>query len=139
MPIANRTNVYLTGGYYFVKKNGSPTLYVTEIPVVIDAGVESQVANNFLVYTNAKVGLGAYQNSDASLLASMVVLAIALNKILLSPHSLYTLLSTQDLALLHSLLQKADFVKCYITEKVGFCRGKIKIFLIIPAGLPGIK
>jgi hypothetical protein len=24
------------------------------------------VANNFLVYTNAKVGLGAYQNSDAS-------------------------------------------------------------------------
>ncbi|MEH2406117.1 hypothetical protein [Nostoc sp.] len=106
---------------------------------MIDPGVESQVANNFLVYTNAKVGLGAYQNSDASLLASMVVLAIALNKILLSPHSLYTLLSTQDLALLQSLLQKADFVKCYITEKVGFCRGKIKIFLIIPAGFPGIK
>ncbi|MEI1374881.1 hypothetical protein PQG02_05015 [Nostoc sp. UHCC 0926] len=73
------------------------------------------------------------------LLASMVVLAIASNKRLLSPHSLYTLLSTQDLALLHSLLQKADFVKCYITEKAGFCRGKIKIFLIIPAGLPGIK
>ncbi|MEH2060302.1 MAG: hypothetical protein V7K97_30070 [Nostoc sp.] len=32
----------------------------------IGAGVDEEVANNFLVYTNAKVGLGAYQNSDAS-------------------------------------------------------------------------
>ncbi|MEH2383965.1 MAG: hypothetical protein V7K27_34605 [Nostoc sp.] len=32
----------------------------------IGAGVESEVAKNFIVYTNAKVGLGAYQNSDAS-------------------------------------------------------------------------
>lgn len=69
----------------------------------------------------------------------MVILAIASNKRLLSPHSLYTLLSTQDLALLHSLLQKAGFVKCYITEKAAFCRGKIKRFLFILAGLPGIK
>lgn len=69
----------------------------------------------------------------------MMVLTIASNKRLLSPHSLYTLLSTQDLGFFHSLLQKADFVKCYITEKADFCRGKIKIFLIIPAGLPGIK
>ena len=33
---------------------------------MIGAGIESEVANNFLVYTNAKVGLGAYQNNDAS-------------------------------------------------------------------------
>lgn len=69
----------------------------------------------------------------------MAVLAIALNKRLLSPQSVYTLPSTQDSALLHSLLQKAGFVKCYITDKACFCRGKIKLFLIIPAGLPGIK
>lgn len=77
----------------------------------------------------------------------MVVLVIASNKRLLSPQSFYTLLkysgrakrpatanSTQN-----SLLQKAGFVKCYITDKAGFCRGKIKRFLIIPAGLPGIN
>jgi hypothetical protein len=29
----------------------------------VGAGVESEVAKNFLVYTNAKVGLRAYQNS----------------------------------------------------------------------------
>ncbi len=69
----------------------------------------------------------------------MVVLVIASNKRLLSPQSVYTLLNTQDSALLHSLLQKAGFVKYYITDKASFCRGKIKTFLIIPAGLPGIK
>lgn len=66
VPIANRTNAYLTGGYSFVKKDGSPTPIVNRDSVVIGAGVESEVANNFLVYTNAKVGLDAYQNSDAS-------------------------------------------------------------------------
>jgi hypothetical protein len=76
----------------------------------------------------------------------MVALAIVFNKRLLSPQLFYTLLkhsklSTQDsgLSTQNSLLQKAGFVKCYITDKAGFCRGKIKIFLIIPAGLPGIK
>lgn len=69
----------------------------------------------------------------------MVVLVIASNKRLLSPQSLYTLLKYSGLSTKNSLLQKAGFVKCYITDKAGFCRGKIKIFLMIPAGLPGIK
>jgi outer membrane autotransporter protein len=34
--------------------------------VVLGAGVESEVRKNFLVYTNAKLGINAYQNSDAS-------------------------------------------------------------------------
>ncbi|MEH2422101.1 MAG: hypothetical protein V7K48_14605 [Nostoc sp.] len=66
VPIANRTNAYLTGGYSFVEKDGLPTPIGNRDSVVVGAGVESEVANNFLVYTNAKVGLGAYQNSDAS-------------------------------------------------------------------------
>lgn len=66
VPIANRTNAYLTGGYSFVEKDGSPTPIGNRDSVVLGAGVESEIANNFLVYTNAKVGLGAYQNSDAS-------------------------------------------------------------------------
>ncbi|MBD0389523.1 MAG: hypothetical protein ICV54_24230, partial [Nostoc sp. C3-bin3] len=64
VPIANRTNAYLTGGYSFVEKDGSPTPIGNKDSVVVGAGVESEVANNFLVYTNAKVGIGAYQNSD---------------------------------------------------------------------------
>ncbi|WP_193198523.1 hypothetical protein [Nostoc sp. MG11] len=66
VPIANGTNAYLTGGYSFVEKDGSPTPIGNRDAVVVGAGVESEVANNFLVYTNAKVGLSAYQNSDAS-------------------------------------------------------------------------
>ncbi len=73
------------------------------------------------------------------LLALMVVLAIASNKRLLSPQSVYTLFKYSGLSTQNSLLQKAGFVKCYITDKASFCRGKIRIFLIIPAGLPGIK
>ncbi|MBD2412860.1 hypothetical protein FACHB389_05810 [Nostoc calcicola FACHB-389] len=64
VPIANKTNAYLTGGYSFVEKDGSPTPIGNKDAVVLGAGVESEVANNFLLYTNAKVGINAYQNSD---------------------------------------------------------------------------
>ncbi|MEH2436489.1 MAG: hypothetical protein V7K25_19955 [Nostoc sp.] len=64
----------------------------------------------------------------------------------MSPQSLYTLLKYSGRAKrpatansTQKLLQKAGFVKCYITDEADFCRGKIKLFLIIPAGLPGIK
>ncbi|MBD2680663.1 MULTISPECIES: outer membrane beta-barrel protein [Nostoc] len=64
VPIANKTNAYLTGGYSFVEKDGSPTPIGNKDAVVLGAGVESEVAKNFLVYTNTKVGINAYQNSD---------------------------------------------------------------------------
>ncbi|QLE54455.1 hypothetical protein [Nostoc sp. TCL26-01] len=66
VPIAKGTNAFLTGGYSFVEKNGSPTPIGNRDAVVVGAGIESEVANNFLIYTNAKVGLSAYQNSPAS-------------------------------------------------------------------------
>jgi hypothetical protein len=66
VPIANRTNAFITGGYSFVEKDGKNTPIGNRDAVVVGAGVESEVAKNFLVYTNAKVGLSAYQNSDAS-------------------------------------------------------------------------
>lgn len=59
VPIANRTNAYLTGGYFFVEKDGSQTPIGNRDSVVIATGIKSEVANNFLVYTNAKVGLSA--------------------------------------------------------------------------------
>lgn len=63
VPITNRTNAYLTGGYSFVEKDRSPTPIGNRYSVVLAAGVESEVANNFRFNTNA-IGLGAYQNSD---------------------------------------------------------------------------
>ncbi|RCJ18573.1 histidine kinase [Nostoc minutum NIES-26] len=66
VPIANKTNAFVTGGYSFLDKDGSPSPLGNRDAVVVGAGVESEVAKNFLVYTNAKVGLRAYQNSPAS-------------------------------------------------------------------------
>ncbi|BAZ53609.1 hypothetical protein NIES4103_62890 [Nostoc sp. NIES-4103] len=66
VPIANRTNAFVTGGYSFLDKDGSPSPIGNRDAVVVGAGVESEVAKNFLIYTNAKVGLRAYQNSPAS-------------------------------------------------------------------------
>ncbi|MDB9374400.1 hypothetical protein [Nodularia sphaerocarpa] len=66
VPIANGTNAVFTGGYSFVEKNGSRTPIGSKDSVVLGAGVESEVAKNFLVYTNAKVGLRAYENGSGS-------------------------------------------------------------------------
>jgi len=66
VPIFNKTNAYVTGGYSFVEKDGSPSPLGNRDSVVVGAGVESEVVDNFLIYTNAKVGLRAYQDSPAS-------------------------------------------------------------------------
>lgn len=66
VPIANKTNAFITGGYSFVEEDGKPSPLGNRDAVVLGAGVESEVAKNVLVYTNAKVGLRAYQNSSAS-------------------------------------------------------------------------
>ncbi len=66
VPIANRTNAFVTGGYSFVQDNGLPTPLGNKDSVVLGAGIESEVAKNLLIYTNAKVGIRAYENSPAS-------------------------------------------------------------------------
>ncbi len=66
VPIANGTNAFVTGGYSFIEKNGSPTPLGNKDSVVVGAGVESEVAKNFLVYSSAKVGIRAYENSLGS-------------------------------------------------------------------------
>ncbi|WP_414548782.1 hypothetical protein [Anabaena sp. CCY 0017] len=66
VPIANGTNAFVTGGYSFIEKNGLPTPLGNKDSVVVGAGIESEVAKNFLVYTNAKVGIRAYENSGGS-------------------------------------------------------------------------
>lgn len=65
-PIAKGTNVYLGAGYSFVEANGQQTPLGDRDGVALTAGVESEVAKNFLLYSNATVGMKTYQNSDAS-------------------------------------------------------------------------
>ncbi|BAZ42956.1 hypothetical protein NIES4101_89270 [Calothrix sp. NIES-4101] len=66
IPVGNSTNVYVGGGYQFVEKDGKPTPSGNKDGVAVVAGVESEVAKNFLVYSNATVGVNAYKNSPAS-------------------------------------------------------------------------
>lgn len=66
VPIAKGTNLYVGGGYQFVEENGKPTPSGNKDGIAVVAGVESEVAKNFLIYSNATVGVNAYQNSSAS-------------------------------------------------------------------------
>lgn len=66
IPILRGTNLYLGGGYQFVEKDGKPTPSGNKDGIAAIAGIESEVARNFLIYSNATVGINAYQNSSAS-------------------------------------------------------------------------
>lgn len=64
--IAKNTNAYVAAGYSFVEKNGQPTPLGNKDSVAVTAGVETEVSKNFLIYSNATVGVDAYENSPAS-------------------------------------------------------------------------
>jgi hypothetical protein len=66
VPIAKGTNLYVGGGYQFVEEDGKPTPSGNKDGVAVVAGVESEVAKNFLIYSNATVGINAYKDSPAS-------------------------------------------------------------------------
>jgi hypothetical protein len=66
VPVAKGTNLYVGGGYQFVEKQGRPTPSGNKNGIAVVAGVESEVAKNFLIYSNATVGINAYKNSPAS-------------------------------------------------------------------------
>ncbi|MBW4560499.1 MAG: porin family protein [Mojavia pulchra JT2-VF2] len=65
-PIAKGTNLFLGAGYSFVETDGKQTPLGDRNGVALTAGVESEVAKNFLIYSNATVGMKTYQNSPAS-------------------------------------------------------------------------
>jgi hypothetical protein len=66
IPIFQGTNLVLGGGYQFVEKDGKPTPSGNKDGIAAIAGIESEVARNFLIYSNATVGINAYKNSSAS-------------------------------------------------------------------------
>ncbi|WP_017652167.1 porin family protein [Fortiea contorta] len=65
-PIAKGTNAYFAAGYSFVEANGKQTPLGDRDGVALTAGVESEVGKNFLLYSNATVGMKTYQNSGTS-------------------------------------------------------------------------
>lgn len=68
-PIAKNTNVYLGGGYSFVTDEGKATQLGNKNTPVFTLGAESQIARNTVLYGDAKWGVDAYKNSDASALS----------------------------------------------------------------------
>lgn len=66
MPVAPGTNVYAGVGGAFVQNQGVNSPIGTRNSVVLNAGVETQVAKGVVVYTDAKLGINAYQGSPAS-------------------------------------------------------------------------
>jgi hypothetical protein len=67
--IAKNTNAFLGLGYSFVEANGKPTPLGNKDGVAVTAGIESEVTKNFLLYSNATLGIDAYKNSSASALS----------------------------------------------------------------------
>lgn len=66
VPVFNNTNLYVGGGYSFVEQNGRPTPLGNRNSVVLTTGVETQVARDIVLYSDAKLGIRAYENSPAS-------------------------------------------------------------------------
>jgi Outer membrane protein beta-barrel domain len=66
IPVARGTNVYVGAGYQFSERDGKPIPSGNTDGVAVVAGVESEVTKNFLIYSNATVGVRAYKNSPAS-------------------------------------------------------------------------
>jgi hypothetical protein len=66
MPIGKGMNAYAGVDGAFIQNQGVNSPIGTRDSVVLNAGVESQVAKGIVVYTDAKLGINAYQGSPAS-------------------------------------------------------------------------
>jgi hypothetical protein len=67
--VAPGTNIFLGGGYNFVNEtNGSTPLGNKSAPI-LSLGVESQLANNVLVFGSADLGVNAYKNNNNTSIA----------------------------------------------------------------------
>lgn len=66
LPITNNSNVYLGAGYSFVEAKGKPTPLGNKDAVVLTTGIETQVNKYVVLYSDAKLGINAYEDSPAS-------------------------------------------------------------------------
>jgi hypothetical protein len=67
--VAPGTNIFLGGGYNFVNETNASTPLGNKSAPVLSLDVESQLANNILVFGSADLGVNAYQNSNNTAIA----------------------------------------------------------------------
>lgn len=67
--VAPGTNIFLGAGYNFVNEQTASTPLGNKSAPVLSLGVESELANNVLVFGSADLGVNAYQNSNNTAIA----------------------------------------------------------------------
>ena len=67
--VAPGTNIFLGGGYNFVNETNASTPLGNKSAPILSLGVESQLANNVLVFGSADLGVNAYQNTNSTSIA----------------------------------------------------------------------
>jgi hypothetical protein len=67
--VAPGTNIFVGGGYNFVNETNASTPLGNKSAPVLSLGVESQLANNVLVFGSADLGVNAYQNNNNTAIA----------------------------------------------------------------------
>jgi hypothetical protein len=67
--VAPGTNIFVGAGYNFVNEKTASTPLGNKSAPVLSLGVESQLANNVLVFGSADLGVNAYQNSNNTAIA----------------------------------------------------------------------
>jgi hypothetical protein len=68
--ISNKTNIYAGAGYSFVQNAGQTSALGNRNSVVLNAGVESEVAKGLVLYGDAKYGIKGYTNGKGALAVS---------------------------------------------------------------------
>ncbi len=67
--VAPGTNIFVGAGYNFVNETNASTPLGNKSAPVLSLGVESQLANNVLVFGSADLGVNAYQNNNNTSIA----------------------------------------------------------------------
>lgn len=67
--VAPGTNVFVGAGYNFVNEQTASTPLGNKSAPILSLGVESQLANNVLVFGSADLGVNAYKNSSNTSIA----------------------------------------------------------------------
>jgi hypothetical protein len=67
--VAPGTNIFVGAGYNFVNEQTASTPLGNKSAPVLSLGVESELANNVLVFGSADLGVNAYQNNNNTAIA----------------------------------------------------------------------
>jgi hypothetical protein len=67
--VAPGTNIFVGAGYNFVNEQTASTPLGNKSAPVLSLGIESELANNVLVFGSADLGVNAYQNSNNAAIA----------------------------------------------------------------------